>query len=353
MFTPITLLMLLTRRRAGRAALRAAVPLVAAAALVAGCGTVSTPRSGGSATTSPSAASGTPVPSAAPTPVPTTTGGPVTPGQPACTGWPANVSRGPLPASFVPVTAIRCVTDYQTIPGKGQWLTATLERADKNLAPLAAALRRPPGRTAPGAICPDIVMLPPQFVLISGDGKMIMPRLPLTGCGLVAQQVLAALSALPWRQVSVRLVSQIQTPQEVATGCAPQFRDPFALYGSLRPSPGGPVFGTAPAALRICVYNSGGTSAPQFVGAATMTGATETALLAGLSGAGRATLCTLPSPMFAVVGGQGSPTISVELGGCFRVLRYESKGGGLLGLSVGQATPGAVETIESLLHPKP
>lgn len=352
MFAPIALL---TRRRAGRAALRAAVPLVAAATLVAGCGTVSTPRSGGSATTSPSAAaSGTPGPTAAPTPVPTTTGGPVTPGQPACTGWPANVTRGPLPASFVPVAAIRCVTGYQTIPGKGRWLTATLERADKNLAPLAAALRRPSGRTVPGVICPDIVMLPPQFVLFSGGGEMIMPRLPLTGCGLVAQQVLAALSALPWRPVSVRLVSQVQTPQEVATGCAPQFRDPFALYGSLRPSPGGPVFGTAPAALRICVYNSGGaTSMPQFVRAATVTGATETALLAGLSGAGRATLCTLPRLMFAVVWGQGSPTIYVELGGCYRVLRYESEGGGLMGLSVGQATPGAVETIESLLHPKP
>jgi hypothetical protein len=203
-------------------------------------------------------------------------------------------------------------------------------------------------------MCPDIAMLPPRFALISGDGKMIMPRLPLTGCGLVAQQVLAALSALPWRPVSVRLVSQIQSQQEVATGCAPQYRDPFALYVSLRPSPGGSVLRAAPAALRICVYNSGGaTSTPQFVRAATVTGATETALLAGLSGAGRATLCTLPRPMFAVVGGQGSPEISVELGGCYRVLRYESRGGGLMGLSVGQATPGAVETIESLLHPKP
>jgi hypothetical protein len=359
MFTPITLLTLLTRQRAGRAALRAAVPLVAAATLAAGCGTATTPRSGGgSATTSRSAVSGTAVPTSAPTaapsPVPTTTGGPVTPGQPACTGWPSNVAYSPLPASFVPVAAIRCVTGYQTIPGKGQWLTATLERADKNLAPLAAALRRPPGRNVPDAICPDIAMVPPQFVLISGDGKMIMPRLPLTGCGLVAQQVLAALSALPWQKVSVRLVSQTQTQQEVATGCAPQYRDPFAMYGSLRASPGGSVFGTTPASLQVCVYNSGGAaSTPQFIRAATVTGATETALLAGLSGAGRATVCTLPRPMFAVVGAQGSPTIYVELGGCYRVLRYESEGGGLMGLSIGQATPGAVETIESLTHSKP
>jgi hypothetical protein len=264
------------------------------------------------------------------------------------------VARGPLPASFVPVAVIRCVTGYQTIPGKGQWLTATLERADKNLAPLAAALRRPPGRTTPGTICPDIAMLPPQFVLISGDGKMIMPRLPLSGCGLVQAQVLAALAALPWQRISVRLVSQVQAQQQVASGCAPQHRDPFAMYGSLRPSSGGSVFGAAPASLRICVYNSGGTaSTPQFARAATVTGATETSLLAGLSGARRTTVCTLPRPMFAVVEGPGSPVVYVELGGCNRVLRYESKAGGLMGLSIGQATPEAVATIESVTHPKP
>ena len=53
------------------------------------------------------------------------------------------------PVSFVPVAALRCVQTYQMIPGKGQWLTATLERADKNLAPLIGALRQKhPGDTA-------------------------------------------------------------------------------------------------------------------------------------------------------------------------------------------------------------
>jgi hypothetical protein len=350
MTTPITLF---TRRtRASRAALLASVPLAAVAMLVAGCGAATTSASGrGSgnhptATSSPTAVSSSPVP--------TTTGGPVTPGEPACAGWPANVARGPLPALFVPVAAIRCVSSYQMIPGKGQWLTATLERADKNLAPLAAALRRPSERTTPDVICPDIVMLPPQFVLISSDGKMIMPRLPLGGCGLVQPQVLAALSALPWQKVSVRLVSQVQTQQEVASGCTPGYRDPFVTYGSLRPSPGGAVFVPRPSSLRICVYSSGGTtSAAQFVRAATVTGSTESELLAGLSGAGRTSLCTLPQSTFAVIEGPGTPLIYVELGGCHRVLRYESGTGGLMGLSIGQATPGAVATIKSLTGSKP
>jgi hypothetical protein len=114
------------------------------------------------------------------------------------------------------------------------------------------------------------------------------------------------------------------------------------------------VFSAPPSSLRICVYSSGSaTGTAQFVGAATVTGSTETALIAGLSGAGSASLCTLPHSSFAVIQGTGSPLIYVELGGCHRVFRYESRAGGLMGLSIGQATPGAVATIESVTHPKP
>jgi hypothetical protein len=200
-------------RRRRRAALLASVPLLAVGTLAAGCGTVSAPSpaggvAGGSGTGSAAASS---PPSVSSTPVPTATGGPVTPGEPACTGWPQNAARGPLPASFVPVAVLRCVSAYQTIPGKGQWLTATLERAGRDLTPLVGALRRPPEHTTPSRICPATAVLPPQIVLISGDGKAIIPRLPLGGCGMVQPQVLAALAALPWQRVSVRLVSQVQT----------------------------------------------------------------------------------------------------------------------------------------------
>ena len=362
MITPSTLLRLFTpgtpgtRWRDGRRiAWLAAAPLAALVTLAAGCGTVRTPPGGGSGhgqtatgspASSPTAVSPT---SAGGSPVPTTTGGPVTPGQPACAGWPSNAARGALPASFVPVAVIRCVTSDQMIPGNGQWEVATLERADKNLAPLIAALRRPAPERNPGALCPYIAMVPPQFVMVGGDGRMIIPRLPLSGCGQVQPQVLAALSGLAWRPLSVRLVSQIQTQQEVASGCTPQYRDPFLSYGSLRPSPGGTGLGTRPASLRICVYTSGGTTGTtQFVRAATVTGSAESNLLAGLSGAGRTSLCSLPHDKFAVLGGAGAPAIYVELGGCDRVFRYESGAGGLMGLSTGQATPGAVAAFESL-----
>jgi hypothetical protein len=332
--------------------------IVVATALAAGCGTVSTPpAAAGPATTATKVAS--PPRHASASPVPTTTAGPpVVPGEPACAGWPANAVRGKaLPASFVPVAVLRCVSGYQTVPGKGQWQTATLERADKNLAPLITALRHPSGRRTPGLICPAIAMVAPQFVLVGSDGTALWPLLPLSGCGLVQSGVLAALSALPWQQVSVRLIAQVQTQQEVASGCTPQYTDPFAMYGPLRPSAGGAVFPAVPSSLRICAYSSGGTAgAPQFTGSATVTGATERELLAGLSGTLRTTSCTQPEPGFAVIGGpgvSGSSPIYVELGGCHRVLRSESPAARLAGMSTGQATPGAVATIEAVTAGQP
>jgi hypothetical protein len=177
----------------------------------------------------------------------------------SCTGWPAHMASGPLPTSFRSVAVIRCVAGYQPIPGKGEWLVATLQRADENLAALISALHRPPGRMRPGTICPALAMIPPRIVLISGNGSMISPKIPLNGCGMVQQQVIAALAALPWETVSVRLLSQIESPQQLATGCAPRYIDPFATFGSAppSPSPGSTVSTTRPTSLRICGYDSG------------------------------------------------------------------------------------------------
>jgi hypothetical protein len=188
--------------------------VAAVAALATGCATASTSTpapAGGPSGTATASASSPASASASATAVPTTTTGPpIVGGQPACAGWPGNVVHSKtLPASFVPVAAIRCVTDYQTFPGKGQWETATLERADQNLTPLVTALRRPNQHRPPGTFCSDIVVLPPQFVLVGKDGQAIWPALPVTGCGLVQGEVLGALAALPWQKVSVRLVAKV------------------------------------------------------------------------------------------------------------------------------------------------
>ncbi len=208
--------------------------LLAAGALAAGCGTASssagtagaTPGSTGSAGSgtasrpsggTPASATGgpaTPVPAS--TPVPTVSGKAVAPGEVACTGWPSSAPTGSLPTSFVPVTVERCVSSAQTIPGKGLWATATLERADSGLTALVTALRQP-SQTHHAGACPAIAMIPPAVVLTSASGQQLIPKLPVSGCGLVDSAVTLALSDLHWTPVSVTLVSPISG----ASGSAP------------------------------------------------------------------------------------------------------------------------------------
>jgi hypothetical protein len=197
MITPITSIARLAGAAApARRARAIALPLLAAGLLAAGCGTVSAPGTG-------AAAGGTP------TPVPTVTGGHVTPGQPSCVGWPSDAQRGTLTLLWTPVAVERCVTAIQDIPGKGRWETATLERADHDLGPLITALRRPAEMHRPGTLCPDLAMLPPQIVLFNAAGQKLIPRLPLSGCGLVQIQLTSALAALPWQPMSVRMIIKI------------------------------------------------------------------------------------------------------------------------------------------------
>jgi hypothetical protein len=197
-----------------------AVPLLVAGALVAGCGTAHAPASSGTSaapgSSTASASASASAPSASATPVPTVTGGAVVAGEPACVGWPANAPRGTLTAFFNPVAVERCVTGFQKGPGNVEWQTATMLKATKNLTPLVDALLRPSTTHQPGAVCPYLVMLPPQVVLISSTGKQLIPRLPLSGCGLVASAVLGALARLIWQPVSIRLVAKVSGLQPSA-----------------------------------------------------------------------------------------------------------------------------------------
>lgn len=185
---------------------------VLAAAGCAAAGSSSAPSAGGATTGSPSPGGGSAgsLPTAGPGPVPTIpASGPAPVGNgAACAGWPANVPTGNLPLTFTPVTALRCVTGMKQIAGKGPVFTATLERADGNLAALAQALRTPSEAKRPGMMCPMIAMVPPQVVLVAQDGSMLSPKFPVTSCDALLPSALRALNALPWRDVSVRVFSQ-------------------------------------------------------------------------------------------------------------------------------------------------
>jgi hypothetical protein len=206
--------------RLGRRAVAVSVPLLAAGVLVTGCGTTShngTPASGvssgtaaaGTGSTAHAGSTGGAGSAAPTTPVPTVSGGHVAAGGPACVGWPTNVPSTTLPVSFVPVSVERCVTGAQDIPGKGMWVTATLQRSDAGLTGLVNALRQHTGSRAPGTVCPELALIPPQIVLTDSSGHRLIPRVPVTGCGLIQSQVLVALQSLHWSPVSVRLISKI------------------------------------------------------------------------------------------------------------------------------------------------
>jgi hypothetical protein len=205
-----------------------AVPLLAAA-LAAGCGTASSGAGSGGTASSGTAAGAPSAPASATaasgpasaTPVPTVSGGPVVPGQPACAGWPTGATSVTLPVSFVPVSVERCVNGAQAVPGKGLWSTSTLERSDSGLAGLINALRQPSVTHRPGTVCPALAVIPPQVVLIGANGEKLIPRLPSTGCGLVQSKVLAALDALRWQPVSVRLIAPISGATTPAVSGSP------------------------------------------------------------------------------------------------------------------------------------
>lgn len=211
-----------------------AVPLIAAGALAAGCASAhSTAGAAGpvASSTGPaqaaSSATSTPTPRSAPgsapaSPVPTVSGGQAAPGEPYCAGWPtADTATVSLPVSFVPVSVERCVHGAESIPGKGLWTTATLQRSDSDLTALINALREPPAPQRKGTACPMIAVIPQQVVLINASGEKLIPRLPVSGCGLVQSQVLAALNALHWQTVSVRLIAKIDSTQPTVSGTAP------------------------------------------------------------------------------------------------------------------------------------
>jgi hypothetical protein len=216
----------------GRRTVAAAVPLLAAGALVAGCGSAHTGGASDAATATTHATATAPAAPAAPsaaasasapaTPVPTISGGRIVAGQPACVGWPTDATSVPLPLSFVPVSVERCVNGAQTIPGKGLWETATLQRSDSGLAGLINALRQPSAAHHPGTVCPALAVIAPQVVLIGANGQKLIPRLPATGCGLIQSRVLAALGALRWQPVSVHLIAKLDggAPSTVS-GAAP------------------------------------------------------------------------------------------------------------------------------------
>jgi len=98
----------------------------------------------------------------------------------------------PVPSGIEVAWVLRC----SSVPLSGGAHRALLvERSDSDPAALVSALRAPDEPRSSGA-CPLMRMVVPYFALVQRDGKVLVPKMPLTGCALPQAAVLQALNKL-------------------------------------------------------------------------------------------------------------------------------------------------------------
>jgi hypothetical protein len=232
------------------------------------------------------------------------------------------------PADFHAVAVVRCVTEERAVPDDGVWKFALAQRADSRLAAFLSALRlssqSPP--TGSPLACTAVGLALPPFALVDASGAIVRPRLPHDACGMPLPAVLTALAALPWRTEAEQKLTQLQTRQEVDTGCAPAYKDLFDLRVGGTPLPWSRTRRSAnPEPTAVCAYTVAPTGATIGVGTFThgvkLTTAQQAQLVGALDLASDipAPTCAKPATRLAVMTGPGVDGLAVELDGCHRL----------------------------------
>jgi hypothetical protein len=242
-----------------------------------------------------------------------------------------------VPAGFVAVSATRCVLGIEAVTGDGEWFVLREQEARGDLSALLAQLRTPDEKRPGDAMCPAIAYGQTVITLVDAAGRSIVPSIPQTACHAPMPSVLSAIRDLPWHTVRLTNVRQIRTQLEVSSNCSGSYKpviDLAAAEGTRRAEVTAPVFPVAPSALQVCRYTLDSRDTVlvgkvsmkigTLAAAATIQGAALVEALAVMNAAPPLTdaTCTLPQAAFAVlypVGGSG-PYITVELGGCHRLL---------------------------------
>jgi hypothetical protein len=227
----------------------------------------------------------------------------------------------------------------RTVPGDGQWMIRTDERADSGLDALAAALRLPSEVLPSGTGCLDIGHISPVITVTDTKGRQFNPDIPGQACGSVLPAAAAAIRAVPWKTVGTTAVRQSQSQIATESGCPDQYKPVIAMQAaeSSGPPRAEPVPATAPH-LRICRYDldpdpsaaipigvngsAGPARSGRLAAASTVDGPVAQAFLTAVAAAPPARACTQPEAPFATVDpGDGTgPHVTVELGGCYRAL---------------------------------
>lgn len=229
--------------------------------------------------------------------------------------------------AFHAITAVTCSTDSRDYPGDGEWLVDVRKVAVAGVPALQAAFELPsqPLGSAAGGCTLDLVIAPP-VVFVDAAGNSLAPGAPTTSCGKPLPQVLNAVTAATWVEVSARKIRQTVTPQAQAAHCEMQWKNENRITdemgGPQTDGGGGPVFMHPATTLHICIYRDSGIDPEvgDFERVRDVSGADAVALAKALEGPPPTGTCH-SQPEFAVVGAGPGSWANVELGGCWRVAR--------------------------------
>jgi hypothetical protein len=104
-----------------------------------------------------------------------------------------------VPAGFSPAAVVLCNPAVVFLNHSGRNVPASRQVATIDLGRLMAALRAPSALPNSTAICLDQAAYLAWFVLVSKNGQVIHPKIPVTVCGDPSPAVVASLNALRWR----------------------------------------------------------------------------------------------------------------------------------------------------------
>jgi hypothetical protein len=268
-----------------------------------------------------------------------------------CAGIPAvaDASQQLLRPGVAVATAVVCDTAEKVRPGDGVWLMAgERDLTATRTAALTAALTAADVPVDPAGVCDAMGVLVPDFALVLADGRTVRPGVPGDGCH-PSRDVAAILAPVGDSQISATTpIKQLRSQAMVDAGCDPAptpYWDPFSSGGTgsvgARPK--------APEAGAVCRYNVTGDSPENRTAVLAALGTPSAAELAKAlqpvltAQVKPAKACTSPEGAFVPAEGgwltvvtpagddpnvtsSAAVVLSVELGGCHRVLASDGVG---------------------------
>lgn len=228
--------------------------------------------------------------------------------------------RGGIPTDLATVAVVRCRDETRLIPGEGTWTVRITERADTPVPELVDMLRRPSDPPPANGACTSFGYVVPYILLVTAEGKVLLPALPTEPCRNPRREVTNFLDTLPYRTVTETRVRLVASQLSVDTGCEGNWKDVIAVE-SPTPGPATPTPPAPPSDIHVCVFTVTGDNG-QLDSGFWLTEREASTLRSALDAAGPAAPCDKPHTRFAVLRSLSSGGMpAVELDGCFRFQR--------------------------------